>query len=192
MRKFSNIISYISLQRTVNLRSWEKDIELPFDPFRQSVRSKVWVNLEGNNFNNTQFDHITAEQSLNREMNDPMPCPLQIPFIDAKHFVAGQLHQHLEQWNRILNKDSPLYPQIIDWLTNGVNIASYFTRFKGLFWGIDYNHEFPPQRFFNNANNCKGFIQFINETILERLQNGSVECLGKVGSVAPPLILFPL
>ena len=47
------------------LRSWEKDIKLPFDPFRQCVRSKVLVSLEGNNSNNTQFDHITAEQTLN-------------------------------------------------------------------------------------------------------------------------------
>ena len=45
---------------------------------------------------------------------------------------------------------------------------------------------------FNNSNKCKHFIEFIRDTIKERLLNGSIECLGKVGEVPAPHIVAPL
>ena len=62
-----------------------------------------------------------------------------------KNFVAGHLHEHVEKWEEILDKDSPSYLQVKDWITNGVDIPSYFKHFKGKFWGNDYDQASPPQ-----------------------------------------------
>ena len=59
-----------------------------------------------------------------------------IPFVDPNHFVAGQLPRRLSQWNEILDKNAPVYSQVIDWIANGVDIPSYFKHFNGKFWGI--------------------------------------------------------
>jgi hypothetical protein len=52
---------------------------------------------------------------------------------------------------------------------------------------VQYDTKFPPARVLNNASNCKRFVNFINNTIIERLAN-----LRKVGSVEPPHIVSPL
>ena len=67
----------------------------------------------------------------------------------------------------------------------------FFKNFKGQFWG-EYNHDYRPPRIFNNSKNCKPFVDFINNTIYERLCDGSIKCLGKVGCVEPPRIVAPL
>lgn len=64
--------------------------------------------------------------------------------------------------------------------------------FKGDFWGHHYDDKFPPSRTFNNSNKCKKFSTFITETVVDRLRNGSIECLGKVGLAKPPHIVAPL
>ena len=73
-----------------------------------------------------------------------------------------------------------------------MDIYKFIKHFKGHFWGVHYDCEFPPHRIFNNANNCKEFVDFINATIQERLYNGSIEYIGKVGEVEPPYIVSPL
>lgn len=73
-----------------------------------------------------------------------------------------------------------------------MDINKYLIHFEGTFWGKSYDDSFPPGRFFNNSNKCKKFISFVTNTLLERLQNGSIECLGKVGEVQPPHIVAPL
>ncbi|VDI70479.1 Hypothetical predicted protein [Mytilus galloprovincialis] len=40
--------------------------------------------------------------------------------------------------------------------------------------------------------NAKKFSTFITETVVDRLRNGSIECLGKVGLAKPPHIVAPL
>lgn len=57
---------------------------------------------------------------------------------------------------------------------------------------MQYDTQFPPARVLNNASNCKRFVNFINNTNIERLANGSIEYLGRVGSVEPPHIVSPL
>ena len=49
-----------------------------------------------------------------------------------------------------------------------------------------------PPRLFNNSNRCKQFVDFINSTIKERLQNGSIECIGRVHEVQPTHTVAPL
>ena len=43
----------------------------------------------------------------------------------------------------------------------------------------------------NNAS-CKPFVQFIQRTLLERMENGAVSLVGKVGVVEPPYLVLPL
>ena len=73
-----------------------------------------------------------------------------------------------------------------------MSIKKYITNFKGNFWGSEYHHDFPPQRTFNNSNNCQLFTEFITNTIIERLRNGSIDCLGKIDEISPPHIVAPL
>ena len=73
-----------------------------------------------------------------------------------------------------------------------MNINKYIVHYAGDFWGQTYDDDFPPPRLFNNSTRCRNFVDFITETITERLKNGSISCLGKVGTVSPPHIVAPL
>ncbi len=63
---------------------------------------------------------------------------------------------------------------------------------QGNFGGSEYDSDFPPPRVFSNSNKCRKFASFISDTIVERLQNGSINCVGKVGVDQPPYIVAPL
>jgi hypothetical protein len=77
--------------------------------------------------------------------------------------------------------------EIINWLENGVNFNKYIKPFICTFRGVQYDTKFSPARVLKNASNCKRFVNFINNTIIERLAD-----LGRVGSVEPPHIVSPL
>jgi hypothetical protein len=64
--------------------------------------------------------------------------------------------------------------------------------FNGTFWGVHYDHSYPPPRQFQNASNCRQHTQFLNNEILSRLQSGAISLVGKVGEVDMPHIVSPI
>ena len=60
------------------------------------------------------------------------------------------------------------------------------------FWGVHYDHSYPPPRQFQNASNCRQHTQFLNNEILSRLQSGAISLVGKFGEVDPPHIASPI
>ena len=73
----------------------------------------------------------------------------------------------------------------MSYLKFGVDVREFFLPFKGDFQGT-YDSPLPPSASFPNNKSCSGFEDFISDTILERLANGSLSIWGKVGLVPPP------
>ena len=109
---------------------------------------------------------------------------------DPKFFVPGQLHQHVEEWKRI--STSLASDTVLEFISKGVNAWSFVQPFKGFFAGKHYNSPLPPPMILPNSNTCNGFEEFITDTILERVANGSLEFWGKVGEITPPHLVMPI
>ena len=69
-----------------------------------------------------------------------------------------------------------------------LTLATFLTRSRGDFQGTFYDSLYPPKAEFCNNKSCLGFEDFISTTILERVNNGSLSVLGKVGEVDPPYL----
>ena len=114
-------------------------------------------------------------------------CLDDLALRDPNAFVAGHLHSCVEEWKQL---DTPDF--ILNWIKNGVDIFPMFKYFKGNFKGKSYDCNIPPSAYFSNASICKDYTGFIAETLLERIRNGSVSVIGKVGSCGPPYLVLPL
>ena len=109
----------------------------------------------------------------------------RLRFRDPNCFVAGSLNGNPERWQELL--DSSTEGQIIcSWLKHGVQIPDFFRPFKGVYRNRSYDLDEPPDMYFANAPVCRDFVPFINETIIKRLTEGSVERLGRTNDVSPP------
>jgi len=106
-------------------------------------------------------------------------------FRDPNDFTAGEIHNHLLRWEEIL-QGQPKRDEIVSYLKFGVDVREFFLPFKGDFQGTYYDSPLPPGASFPNNKSCSGFEDFISDTILERLANGSLSIWGKVGLVPPP------
>ena len=73
-----------------------------------------------------------------------------------------------------------------------MDVKEFFVEFEGSFQGQVYNSPSPPRAYFPNSRTCKAFSEFISETILERVANGSLSVWGKVGEVSPPHLVMPI
>ena len=51
---------------------------------------------------------------------------------------------------------------------------------------------FPPRIEFDNNKSCNNFVDFIVNTLLERVCSGAISVLGRVGEVDPPHLVMPL
>ena len=177
-------------QQTFTCKAWEKDITLGFDPTKQSVRQQSWVDFKGKTLTcNRTF--VSAERAFDEASSGKIHHVSELRFPNPQTFVAGQIHEREREWDNIFDYNST-NDEIKGWVKRGIIIQQYIKSFKGEFWGENFDSDYPPQRLFNNSNKCKSFISFINDTIKERLQNGSIECVGKVGHVSPPRIVAPL
>lgn len=101
---------------------------------------------------------------------------------DPRHFVPGELHRQKLQWERI-----PEVPrEALSFVTNRVNAWDFLVPFKGKFWGQAYDSPIPPAKCFNNSPSCLDFESFITNTILERVEKGSLRFWGLIDEVEQP------
>lgn len=117
--------------------------------------------------------------------------PRDLIFRDPNEFTAGEIHNHLPRWEEILQAQ-PKRDEILSYLKFGVDVHEFFLPFKGDFQGRYYDSPLPPSAIFPNNKSCSGFEDFISETILECLANGSLSIWGKAGFVHPPHLVMPL
>ncbi|XP_062591418.1 uncharacterized protein LOC134252891 [Saccostrea cucullata] len=106
-------------------------------------------------------------------------------------FVAGELHNQFCQWEKILFENDTSN-QVKNWIKNGVDVTDFFTHFRGNFRGSSYNSLLPPKRFFHNSPVCKQFKEFICSELYERIVNGSLSVVGKIGECELPHTIMPL
>ena len=168
-------------QGTFNLKNWEKEITFNFDPLAVPTRQIRRVNIKGSlpvdwDFDSVETTFKKTELGVAQQLEN-------LSFYYPDYFVAGQIHIKYEEWQHIFIQNESA-EEIRDWVRC---VVQYIRPFKGIFWGEHYDQEFPTHKLFNNANRCRHFMDFISDTIKERLINGSVECLGRVGDV-PPLL----
>ena len=114
-------------------------------------------------------------------------------FQNHEVFIAGQLHPYSELWEKIAALCFyDRADEVLDWIKNKVSLVKFFQPFKGLFKGRAYDTAFPPRIEFDNNKSCNNFVDFIDNTLLERVHSGAISVLGRVGEVDPPHLVMPL
>jgi hypothetical protein len=73
-----------------------------------------------------------------------------------------------------------------------VDVHQFLKHFKGNFKGKHFDSDIPPSILLPNATVCEGYTKFIAKTLEERLKNGSLTLLGKVGECDLPYLVLPL
>ena len=107
-------------------------------------------------------------------------------------FVCGYLHEFARIWDASM-AGLPDYDIVRPWIHHGVHIPSFFQPFRGPFGkGRFFDSDVPPHMYFQNAPICADYIDFITNTILLRLEEGSMLCRGKVVVDSPPRVVNAL
>lgn len=153
-----------------------------FRPKNISVRQKEEVfvnenNVRVENFKNSTF--VFEKIDLLRVFEE------DITLHDSESFVAGNLHTYADRWQNIIQDEND---QVLKWINQKVDIHDFMVPYKGTFWGVRYDHSYPPSRHFKNASICKDFVPFINSELTKWLESGAISYLGKVGEINPPYI----
>jgi len=107
----------------------------------------------------------------------------ELRFRDPDYFIPDTIHKFYDEWVRCGASD-----QVLSWIKEGINVNEFFKHFKGKF----YDSDLHPSMYFPNAGNCKEFVSCIVKTLKERLINGSLSLVGKVGFCEPPFLVLPL
>lgn len=154
-------------------------------------REIKWIYLDGTPSSEGMTDSKKFLLDIEQVLAGDIRSVAGIPFRDPDSFRAGEVHAHVEFWKAI----SPGYKneaEVINWLSNGVDVRAFFRSFSGVFKGVRYNSPTPPRRVFKNHPSCKHFTEFINQTLCRRLEMGAVSVLGRVGEVEPPYLVLPM
>ena len=155
---------------------------------QESVRSTpIWCNWKGKPSN--WAGPLPSIQMVASGKVHASPDLLR--FRNPSFFIPGFIRCRLPMWSTILH-DSPNRSAFLRYLEIGVDVKEFFVDFKGSFQGRIYYSPSPPCAYFPNSKSCQAFFEFISETILERVANGSLSVWGKVGEVSPPYLVTPI
>ena len=109
-----------------------------------------------------------------------------------KAFLCGNLHQFANQWDSFMTGVRG-YDVVRPWIHGGVDIPSFFQHYEGVYKRRSFNSVVPPPMYFqNDTERCHEFKDFISTTILQRLKEGSIKWLGRVGVDPPPYVVNAL
>ena len=111
---------------------------------------------------------------------------------DPAAFRCGSLHQFAHQWDSFMVGIRG-YDVVRPWIHRGVHLPDFFQHYKGEFKGRDFDSAVPPPMYFQNDNDrIADFTDFVGQTILTRLREGSIKYLGRVGVDPPPRVVNAL
>ena len=111
---------------------------------------------------------------------------------DPGNFRCGGLHRFPHHWDTFMTGVRG-YETVRPWVHGGVHIPSFFQHYKGVFNGRSFDSPVPPPMYFqNDRERCLEFKDFITQTILQRLFEGSIKWLGRVGVDPPPRVVNAL
>ena len=148
-----------------------------------SIRThSSWLTLSGERPQSAV--HADTLSILRNSENELTSLPLR----DPSMFVSCGLSTCLHEWENIVDESSC----VLEWLRDGVSVHKFFKHFKGNYKGKAYDSHSPPKRFFKNSQVCSKHVEFIKSELLERVQNGSLRLLGRMGECEMPHLVMPL
>ena len=157
-----------------------------------------WVDHKQNPVNRSRGmtavnDHLT-QSFINDILSGSRTADIDLlTFPDPNNFLAGQLHEHYEQWLYIsATVKHELAQDVLEWIKQGVTVEHFFRHFRGSYKGKNYDSARPPTRIFSNNPSCQQFSEFITSTLIDRLATGAISVWGRVGHVKPPHLVMPL
>ncbi len=148
-----------------------------------SCRKQQLVSWRGDKLDTQSVTHPRAEHVLN--FSADIPNIGDLSFRDPHAFRAGTLHDCLDEWKLILS-DNDMGERVQGWLEHGVDVYDFFGRSAG---GTPVC---PPSCVFRNSPSCKRYVDFICDTLQERVASGAISVWGLVGQVQPPYLVSPL
>jgi hypothetical protein len=149
----------------------------------------LWVDLQGNPASPPRFSSLPSPSAV--LSGQALPVFDKLRLRDPASFLCGHLHRFYHSWESIMGA-LPCFSTVRPWLRDGVDITSFFQHYQGEFNGRLLNSASPPHMLFQNAPICWEFKDFITATILKRLEEGSMLCLGRVGVDPPPHVVNAL
>ena len=134
------------------------------------------------------------EERLRRIIqDDALGTVSEFQFRYPDHFCAGELHNHVGQWEEIVDPvPGPQQTQVLCWVRHKISVDDFFRPFRGTFKGIFYDSAHPPSIEFRNNPSCRHFADFVRRTLLDRIYSGAVSVLGHVGQTPLPHLVLPL
>lgn len=163
-----------------------------FDPESvvQEVFSPVWVDLHNRASSPPPLNRLPRPSDV--LSGSILPDLAGLRLRSPNHFRCGNLHQFAHQWDSFMTGVSG-YETIRPWIHDGVHIPSFFQHVDEEYKGRVFNSDVPPPMYFqNDVERCLEFKDFIRTTILQRLKEGSIKWLGRVGVDPPPRVVNAL
>ena len=113
--------------------------------------------------------------------------PDLLRFRDPSSFVPGSIHLSLPLWSERSFKIHPtVHHSFASWSSESMS-KSFSLSLRVLF-----KVKFITVATFPNGRSSQAFSEFITETILERVANGSLSVWGRVGEVPPPHLVMSI
>ena len=150
----------------------------------------TWVTLEGEKASPPRLNRLPHPDDVLGGRAKPAFELLRLR--DANSFRCGNLHQFAHQWDRLMG-DVRGYETVRPWLHRGVHVPDFFQHYEGEHNGRILDSDIPPPMYFqNDSEKCMEFKGFVTKTILQRLLEGSIKYLGRVGVDPPPRVVNAL
>ena len=150
----------------------------------------TWVDLEGNPASPPRLNKLPRPDDV--LSGAALPNFEGLRLRNPKTFRCGNLHQFAHTWDSHMASIKG-YDTIKPWIHNGVHIPDFFQHYSGTFNGRIFDSDIPPPMYFQNDSvRCHEFKGFIRDTILKRLEEGSMRYLGRVGVDPPPYVVNAL
>jgi hypothetical protein len=181
--------------RYMRIRDSKQRVLFPgFNPVAAAARRRPvplgqWVSLDGVPASPPDFASLPTPKEVLSGSVAPDFRGLRLR--DNNHFISGLLPSFYDTWRSVVG-DLPEFRVVRPWLRGGVHIPSFFRHFRGVHNGRSFDSVIPPPMYYQNDNKCNDWVGFISETILKRVEEGSMVLLGKLGQVPPPRVINAL
>lgn len=97
----------------------------------------------------TDNTHITQE-FVSSVIAEVFADASLLDFRDPSSFRAGELHRHMDQWDKSFQSSDNNFSEVLDWIHNYVCVDEFFAHYKGSYKGVNCNYDRPPACIFAN------------------------------------------